>query len=181
MEAYTRMKSGRPVLCVNDAEILYGSWSNFAGVNNMGQEVMKFFNIKVDPECVQAISDYGLEAKWYERDGIYHLKCNLSWRFGDPEVYLIASNGIMTELTEQMVADLQNRRNIDHVDFEATKSFWKNDMNGTSGWSAYANSVHIYLCGPTEPERRYQERFGNTQQPEPVQMALFPDEDDIPF
>lgn len=185
MNAYVRTTgNGYKVMCVNGAKVLGGNFRNFSGKNQYDDSDggTRYFNIQVDEEFVQIMKDFGCDVKWYERYGIYHLKCIVSWKLRDPDVYIVSNNMIETKQTEETIGDLDHVNNIDFVDMELSISHWKNPLR--EGISTYASGVYFYLGQSYSSEQLYNERRTayQAQQPEPVQMEFTPVEDeDIPF
>lgn len=176
------------VVSVTDAVILGnpGSpWRKFTGTQT-DKGIRHQFSIKIDEPYVQLLKDYGLEPKWYERDGYWYLTVNISWRFGDPIVWLVSYNGVRTQMTEDMLGGLDQNGNLQFVDMDLTKSHWT--YMGSEGESAYGSNIYIYLGQPSRSEQRYMERYGQyaaapltpTYQPELPGMPLA-EEEDIPF
>lgn len=184
MEAYTRVTgSGYVVMCIKGAKVLGGNFRNLKGYDryNNTDGGTRYFNIQVDEDKVQTLKDFGCDVQYYEPYQLWHLKCIVSWKLRDPDVYVVASNGVRTKQTEQTIGDLDRNNNIDFVDMELSISHWKNP--GREGNSTYASGVHFYLGETYSSEQSYYERFANIQ-PEPVQPVLpgMPEmEDDTPF
>lgn len=188
MNAYVRTTgNGYKIMCVTDAKIMGGNWSDFSGNSTMYSNGSKHFKIEVDPSCVDILKSFGFDVKWYQKDeaypGFWFLDINISWKLRDPEIYVIAHNGVKTKQTEETIGDLDGNRNIEFADMELTASHW--EYMGKSGVKPYASNVYIYLGSPSSSEMRYNERYGNGYHPDAVQPmlpTLEPDDtEDIPF
>lgn len=187
MNAYVRSTGGGyQIMCISDAKVMGGNWSDWSGNSNEFSNGTHHFKIEVDEQFVDVLKGFGFDVKWYQKDetypGFWFLDINISWKLRDPEVYVVAHNGVRTKQTEQTIGDLDGNHNIAFADMELSASRW--EYMGRSGVKPYASNVYIYLGSPSSSEQRYQERFSNVHQPElpgMPQPALVNDEDDIPF
>ncbi len=182
MNAYIYKEDGYDVMGVQGAAI-FKPFTNFAEVDGKGNH---HFNIEVEPEFVELMKQFGFEPKFLDgQDGKYRehwiIDAVIGYKKGDPGVTTVAYNGVKSPLTENELGDL-DRVSISFVDMTLTRNFW--EVNGRKGVKPWAKNLYFYLSGPSFAEQRYQERFGNVQQPElpgMPQPALVNDEDDIPF
>lgn len=193
MNAYSRKSANgySNVVCVENAKILGGGWSDFGGNSSQFSNGTHHFKIEVDDQFVDFLKSQGFDVKWYQKNedyqGFYFLDINLSWKNRDPNVFLVAYNGTKTRMSEETIGDLDGNRNIDYADMELGASHW--EYMGKKGVKPYASNLYIYLGQPSFAEQRYLERYGNVAvertpipTPEPVQETFIPnDEDDIPF
>lgn len=180
---------GRDVMCIGEAKTMGKPFSDFGGTESNG---VHHFKIEIPADQVDIFKNFGFEPYYLDgKDGKYDpkwiLDIVLGFKFGDPGVFLVAYNGVKTQLKEEMLGDLDNRDNIAYADVELYRHYWK--MNGREGFKPYGSKLHIYLAGPSYAEQRYLERYGDVAvertpipTPEPVQDTFIPVEDeDIPF
>lgn len=188
MNAYVRTTgNGYEIMYIEGARILAGGWRNFSKEQRQTDNGNnRHFNIEVDESCVDILKNFGFDVKYYQpksedRPGFYHLDVVVSWKFSDPNVNVIAYNGVKTQQTEEMIGDLDHNNNIEYADMELTRSHWS--YLGREGIKAYASNLYIYLGQPSMSEQRYSQRFGvpSNAQPEVVYDRIVNDEDDIPF
>ncbi|MBP5461578.1 MAG: hypothetical protein J6Y20_05570 [Lachnospiraceae bacterium] len=188
MNAYVRTTgNGYQIMCIQGARILGGSWRNFSGEARTYDSGGKHhFAIEIEERFVQLLKDFGFNVGFYQRDdnpGFYHLDITVSWSLRDPDVNVVAYNGVKTHQSEATIGDLDRNTNIDFADMELTAYHWTMP-GGRSGVKPYAEHVYIYLGQPSSSEQRYQERFQTPVQPELPNMpeaVLAGDEYDIPF
>ena len=183
MNVYTRtVGNNYQVVGLEHAQILSGGWRNFSAEQRQydsGQT--RHFAVLVEEQNVQPLEQFGFNVGFYQpkdtgRDGYHYLDINLGWKLRDPKISIVSS-GTTVKQTEETIGDLDRLNNIDYADIEVSPYHWNN--NGRSGVKPWVSEMFVYLEQPSPIYNNWRSRTEDVQ--EPVQMALFPDEDDIPF
>lgn len=153
--------NGYKVVSIQDAEIVGfpGSvWRKFKGVPT-DNGLKHSFVISIDEQYVEMLRSMNFEVNYYNKEGrdpFYYLTITLSWRFKDPEVYIVSNNMVETKMNEETIGDLDQFNNIQTVDMEIRASHY--NSHGREGFTTYANDVYFYLGAPAASSMRYEER-----------------------
>ena len=133
-------------LLIEDGRILYRNFSGTA--SDFNHEGDRNFNIIIDdPELAQRMTEDGWNVKAkLPRDPqdtvTHHIKVNVNYRSSRGPRIFVHSNGIMRELTVETVNELDQ---ADIVSCDALISPFHWERNGSSGLSAYLDTLHVVL------------------------------------
>jgi len=138
------------------------AFSHFDGARDtFNDEGDHNFVVIIPPEDAERLSSYGwaIKEKAPLEEGDppeYHLKCNISYRFDDPLVYLIKGTRKI-RAREEDLGDI--RRDVtERIDVILSPSRWSRP-DGTSGVTAYVKELYA-----TVRESRFSERYADLEE-----------------
>lgn len=135
-------------LLIEDGKILYRNFSGAA--SDFNHEGDRNFNIVIDdPVVAQQMTEDGWNVKFKVPsasypDGAHHIKVNVNFRSARGPRIFVHDNGLMKELTAETVSELDQ---ADILSCDALISPFHWERNGSSGVSAYLDTLHVVIKG----------------------------------
>lgn len=132
------------VITIKNSSVAYKNFRGIGGdYNNEGD---RNFNVVIDETTARELKNagYNIRVQPGRKEGDddrYLLKINVSYRFVEPNIYVI-EDGTRVKITEDTVGRLDGA-NIDFVDLSFTPSHWK--KGAREGVAAYLKTMYVYL------------------------------------